>query len=73
LNFGILKGGKTKDYEDRKPSLAWEKLKEKFNPVSAPVSVKAERMFRENVLERMKTLKFGLIIWKTYWKPWTKI
>ena len=36
IAFGILKSCKTKDYEDENASMAWEKLKKKFDPVSAP-------------------------------------
>jgi hypothetical protein len=52
IAFGFLKGGKTKDYEDRSASLAWEKLKKKFDPVSASTLVKTERVFRESKLEK---------------------
>jgi hypothetical protein len=33
--FGILKGCKAKDCEDRNARLAWEELKKTFDPVSA--------------------------------------
>jgi hypothetical protein len=36
IAFGILKSCKTKDYEDGNAAHAWEKLKKKFDPVSAP-------------------------------------
>ena len=39
-----------KDYEDGNASMAWEKLKKKFDPVSAPTLVKKERLFRESKL-----------------------
>jgi hypothetical protein len=57
ITFGILKGCQTKDYEDGNASLAWEKLKKKFNLASTPTLVKKARM-----LERMKALKFGFTI-----------
>jgi hypothetical protein len=59
--FGILKSYKTKDYEDGNATQAREKPKKKFNPVYVPTLVKTERMLRES-FERMKTLKFALII-----------
>jgi hypothetical protein len=46
IAFGIVKNCKTKDYEDCCAGLAWEKLKKKYNPVSAPSLVKTERLFR---------------------------
>ena len=39
ISFGIVKGCKSKDYEDGNATLAWEKLKKKFDPVSAPTLV----------------------------------
>jgi hypothetical protein len=48
--FGIVKSCKTKDYEDGHASLSWEKLKKKYDPVSAPSLVKTERLFRESKL-----------------------
>jgi hypothetical protein len=50
IAFGILKSCKTKDHEDGNATHAWEKLKKKFDPVSAPTLVKTERMFRESKL-----------------------
>jgi hypothetical protein len=40
LVFGVLKSCKTKDYEDGKTRVAWQKVKKKFDPVSAPTLVK---------------------------------
>jgi hypothetical protein len=34
--FRFIKSCKTKDYEDGHVCLAWEKLKKKYAPVSAP-------------------------------------
>jgi hypothetical protein len=47
IAFGIVKSCKTKDYEDVHASLACEKLKKKYDPVSAPSLVEIERLFRE--------------------------
>jgi hypothetical protein len=47
IAFGIVKSYKTKDYEYCHAGLAWEKLKKKYDPVSAPSLVKTERLFRE--------------------------
>jgi hypothetical protein len=47
LVFRIIKSCKTKVYEDTHSGLAWEKLKKKYDPVSASSFVKTERLFRE--------------------------
>jgi thermostable 8-oxoguanine DNA glycosylase len=52
IEFGILKSCKTKDYEDGNATHTWEKLKKKFDPVSAPTLVKTWRMIRESKLGR---------------------
>jgi hypothetical protein len=41
---------KTKEFEDDSTALAWEKLKRKYDPISAPSLVKTERRFRESRL-----------------------
>jgi gag-polypeptide of LTR copia-type len=51
IAFGILKSCKSKEFEDGNAALAWEKLKKKYDPISAPLLVKTERMFRESMLE----------------------
>ena len=50
IAFGIVKSCKTKEFEDGNAALAWEKLRKKFDPVSAPSLVKTERMFRDSRL-----------------------
>jgi hypothetical protein len=52
IAFGIVKGCKTKEYEDGNAALAWEKLKKKYDPISAPSLVKTERTFRESKLSK---------------------
>jgi len=52
IAFGIVKSCKTKEYEDGNAALAWEKLRKKYDPVSAPSLVKTERMFRESKLSK---------------------
>jgi hypothetical protein len=47
LAFGNVKSCKTKDYEDGHAGLSWEKLKKKYDPVSAPSLFKTERLFRK--------------------------
>jgi hypothetical protein len=50
IAFEIVKSCKNKDYEDFQTGLAWEKLKKKYDPASAPSLVKTERLFRESKL-----------------------
>jgi gag-polypeptide of LTR copia-type len=52
IAFRIVKGFKSKDDEDGNANMAWEKLKKKFDSVSAPPLVKIERMFRESKLRK---------------------
>jgi hypothetical protein len=66
IAFGIVKSCKTKDCEDGHAGLDCEKLKKKYNPVSAPSLVKTERLFRECKLGKVKIPKLGLQIWKIY-------
>jgi hypothetical protein len=50
IAFGIVKSCKSKEFEDGNAALAWENLKKKYDPLSAPSLVKTERMFRESRL-----------------------
>jgi hypothetical protein len=50
IAFGIVKSCKSKEFEDVNAALAWEKLKKKYDHISAPSLVKRERMFRESRL-----------------------
>ena len=50
IAFGIVKSCKSKEFEDGNAAQAWEKLKEKYAPVSAPSLVKTQRMFRDSRL-----------------------
>jgi hypothetical protein len=50
--FNIIKGCKTKDYPDGNGAIAWERLKNKYEPVSAPSMVKLEKQFRELSLKK---------------------
>jgi hypothetical protein len=47
IAFNIVKGYKTKDYPDRNAASAWEKLKNKYEPVSAPLMIKLDKQFRK--------------------------
>jgi hypothetical protein len=50
--FNIIRRCKTKDYPDGNGAIAWERLKNKYEPVSAPSMVKLERQFRELSLKK---------------------
>jgi hypothetical protein len=45
--FNLVKGCKDKDYADGNASMARERLKNKFEPSSAPSLVKLEKQFRQ--------------------------
>ena len=50
--FNLVKGCKTKDHPDGNAASAWERLKNKYEPVSAPTLVKLEKQFRELSLKK---------------------
>jgi hypothetical protein len=50
--FSIIKGCKSRDYNDGNSALTWDKLKKKFGLVSAPSLVKIERDFSQSKLEK---------------------
>ena len=52
--FNIVKGCKTKDHIDCNAFSAWERLKNKYEPVSAPTLVKLEKQFRELSLKKVQ-------------------
>jgi gag-polypeptide of LTR copia-type len=60
IAFGIVKSCKSKEFEDGNAALAWEKLKKKYDPVSAPSLVKTERMFRESRLGKNEDLEIWI-------------
>jgi hypothetical protein len=47
--FNLVKGCKNKDYVDGNASMAWERLRNKFETTSAPSLVKLEKQFRQCV------------------------
>jgi hypothetical protein len=50
--FNLVKGFKNKDYADGNASMDWERLKNKFEPSSAPSLVKLEKQFRQCSLKK---------------------
>ena len=50
--FNLVKACKNKDYVDGNAFMAWERLKNKFEPVSAPSLVKMEKQFRQCALKK---------------------
>jgi hypothetical protein len=45
--FNIIRGCKTKDYSDVNGVIAWERIKNKYEHVSAPSMMKLEKQFRD--------------------------
>jgi hypothetical protein len=50
--FNFVIGCKNKDYADGNASMTWERLKNKFEPSSAPSLVKLEKKFRQCSLKK---------------------
>jgi len=50
--FNLVKGCKTKDHPDGNAASAWERLKNKYEPVSALTPVKLEKQFRKLSLRK---------------------
>ena len=50
--FNLVKGCKNKDFVDGNANLAWERLRNKFEPQSAPSLVKMEKQFRQCALKK---------------------
>jgi hypothetical protein len=47
----LVKGCKIKEYIDGNAALAWERLRKKFEPISASSMVKLEKQFRQLALQ----------------------
>ena len=52
--FNLVKGCKNKDYANGNASMAWERLRSKFEPQSAPSLVKMEKQFRQCALKKVQ-------------------
>jgi hypothetical protein len=52
MAFNLVKGCKNKAYADDNASMAWERLKNKYEPQSAPSLVKMEKKFRQSALKK---------------------
>jgi hypothetical protein len=48
----IIRGCKIKGYPDGNGTIAWKRLNNKYEPVSAPSMVKLEKQFRELSLKK---------------------
>ena len=66
IAFGIAKSCIATEIEDANAALSWEKLKKKYDPVSASSLVKMERMSRASRLSKNEIRRYGLIIQKIY-------
>jgi hypothetical protein len=73
IAFETIKNCKIKDFEDYHAALAWEKLRRKFNSISAPSLVKKRACSGRVSFMKMNMRKFGSIIRKIFelsWRPW---
>jgi hypothetical protein len=52
IAFNLIEGCKSKEYPDGNTAIAWERLKNKYEPISAPSLVKLEKQFRELSLKK---------------------
>jgi hypothetical protein len=52
VTFNLIKGCKSKDYPDGNAAIAWERIKKKYEPISAPSLVNLEKQFRELSLKK---------------------
>jgi hypothetical protein len=52
VTFNLVKGCKSKEYVDGNAFMAWERLKNKFEPLSAPSFAKTEKQFRQCALKK---------------------
>ena len=51
IAFNIVKGCKSKDHPHGNAAISWEKLKNKFEPMSDPSMVKLDKQFRGSSLK----------------------
>ena len=52
IAFHIVKGYKSKDHPHGNAAISWEKLKNKFEPMSDPSMVKLDKQFRDSSLKK---------------------
>jgi hypothetical protein len=52
ISFNLVKGCKSMDYPDGNAAIAWERLKNKYEPISVPSMVKWEKHFRSLALKK---------------------
>jgi hypothetical protein len=65
IAFNIVKGCKSKDHPDGNAATAWDKLKNKYKPMSALSMVKLDKPFRDSPCRRrVRILKFGSRNWR---------
>jgi hypothetical protein len=50
--FNLVKGCKNKEYVDGNVFMAWERLKNKFEPLSTPYLMKMEKQFHQCALKK---------------------
>jgi hypothetical protein len=52
ITFNIIRRCKAKDYPDGNGAISWERLSNKYRPVSLPSKVKLEKLFSELSLKK---------------------
>jgi hypothetical protein len=57
IAFDIIKLYKGKDYPDGNAVTAWEKLKNKYEPVSAPSMIKLDKQIKYSSLKKCQDTK----------------
>jgi hypothetical protein len=68
IAFNMVKGCKNKDYTEGNATMAWERLKNKYEPTSAPSLVKTEILFRQRSLTRNEDPDAWITYRWGYWK-----
>jgi hypothetical protein len=58
IPFKTVKAWKSKDYLDGNAITSWKKLKNKYEPVSAPSMVKLQKQFRYSSLKKVQDPEF---------------
>jgi gag-polypeptide of LTR copia-type len=66
VTFNLVKECKSKEYVDGNTFMAWERLKNKFEPLSAPYLVKMEKQFRQCALKKGQDPEIWLTEFEDY-------
>ena len=66
VSFGIVDMAKDKDLMNGITALAWKRLSDKFAGHNNTKKMKLIKQLNESRMKKMKTLTYGLQIWKVY-------